>query len=228
MKKLLFFATLFAMTFLAKAQVPTEQSIAFNKKNPQGVVLVVSGYDINVVRDALQHRFEKTAALKGKKEKGGFYAYLNQQFADFSSKNLDIYTLVDANKKSGQATISILVSTGNENFISATNDAATFDRVKQFLAAFSTYLREYDINKKISEQNAVLSGLEKERKKMDSDIDKFRKQIADLQAQNLKREKEIESKTVEIERTKTKIQELTKMLQAAPVVPVEAAPAPQQ
>ncbi|MDR0811447.1 MAG: hypothetical protein LBN23_04130, partial [Paludibacter sp.] len=109
MKKLFIFATLFAMAFITKAQVPTERTIEFNKKNAQGVVLVVDGYDIKVVSDALQSRFEKTATLKGKKVKGGFYAYLSQQFLDFSPKNLDIYTLVenDGKKKNGQIAIQL-------------------------------------------------------------------------------------------------------------------------
>ena len=222
MKKLLLFATLFAMAFLANAQVPTEQTITFEKKAVQGVTVVVDGYTVDVVAEALKNRFEKTSSLKGKKGKSGYYNYLNQTFLDFSPKNLDIYTLVevDGKRKSGQVAVSILVSTGNQNFISSTNDAETFEKVKRFLTAFNAYLKEYDTNKKIAEQRVVLSGLEKDREKMSAEVDKWKKQINELEAQSLKREKELEAKNAEIEKANMRILELSRIMQS--IVPAVA------
>ena len=222
MKKLLLFATLFVIAFLAKAQVPTEQTITFEKKAVQGVTVVVDGYSVDVVKEALRNRFEKTSTLKGKQGKGGYYNYLNQTFYDFSSKNLDIYTLVDVDgkKKSGQIAISLLVSTGNQNFISSTNDAEVFEKVKLFLTAFNAYLKEYDTNKKITEQRVILTALEKDREKMTAEVDKWKKQINELEAQSLKREKELEAKNAEIEKANMRILELSRIMQS--IVPAVA------
>ena len=222
MKKLLLFATLFAMAFLANAQVPTEQTITFEKKAVQGVTVVVDGYNIDVVKEALKNRFEKTASLKGKQGKGGYYNYMSQAFYDFSPKNLDIYTLVevDGKKKSGQIAISLLVSTGNQNFISSTNDAEVFEKVKLFLTAFNAYLKEYDTNKKITEQRVILTALEKDREKMNAEVDKWKKQINELEAQSLKREKELEAKNAEIEKANMRIVELSRIMQS--IVPAVA------
>jgi len=216
MKKLFLFSTLFIFAFLANAQVPTEQTVTFEKKTVQGVSVVVDGYSVDVVKEALRNRFEKTSTLKGKQGKGSYYNYLNQTFLDFSPKNLDIYTLVevDGKKKSGQIAVSILVSTGNQNFISSTNDAEVFEKVKLFLTAFNAYLKEYDTNKKITEQRVILTALEKDREKMTSEVDKWKKQINELEAQSLKREKELEAKSAEVEKTNMKILELSKLMQA--------------
>ncbi|MDR0811708.1 MAG: hypothetical protein LBN23_05495, partial [Paludibacter sp.] len=117
-----------------------------------------------------------------------------------------------------------LVSTGNENFVSPVNDAEIFDKMKSFLTTFSAYLREYDLNLKIAEQKGILNNLDKEHGKMVSDIEKWRKQIADLQASTAKREKEIDTKKAEIEQVKAKIQDLSNSLQTAAPVQVDSAP----
>jgi hypothetical protein len=216
MKKISFIITLMLSVWAAKAQAPVESSVVFNKTSVPGVSLLLNGYSTEVIQEAIQYRFEKTAIppLKGSKAKGCYRAYVNQQFPEFSTMNLTIYVMVEqyGKKKGDQALLSIVVSKGNSNYASTTSDPDIINKVKAFLQSFNRYIFEYDTNLKINEQNALYNSLQKDVEKAGSDIDKMRKEILDIESKILKKEKEIDEKNIEAGNAKAKIDELNSKL----------------
>jgi len=186
MKKVLFFIFLLA-GFAAYAQTAQSVNVDFNKKSVPCVSISVAGYDIKFVTEALQYRFEKVGGLKGSNLKG-FRMYAAQRFAEFGSLNYDTYTLVaKGSKKEKNLIINLLVSTGNENFVSQESDPDLTQRMKDFLNNFVPYLKEYEKMKNISQLNATIADLEKTNKALNSDLDK-------LQKERVKLDKKIEDK----------------------------------
>jgi valyl-tRNA synthetase len=184
------------------AQSPQEEAIMFDKSTVPGVSLLITSYPIETIKAALQNRFEKTVALKGTNVKG-FRAYLSQPFTEFGTLNYDIYTHVvqEGNKKNNQVSVKILVSKGNNNFASSATDAELIESVKRFLTAFVPYLKEFDLNQKISE-------LEKTNVKLSSELEKLKSEKSSIEQKIGDKEKSIQTHTEEITKFKEQLNTL--------------------
>lgn len=213
MKKLVLFLLGLSLSASVIAQTSQEQAIEYDKRTVQGVSIMVPSYSVDLVKAALQQRLEKGATLKGSNSKG-WRIYLAQQFSEIGSMNFDIYTQVTTvGKKNTQSTIIyFLVSKGNENFVTSTTDPEIIENVKKFLNGFVTYLREYDINQKILEQNNLISKLQKEQSNMEADRDKMKSQIVDLEKKVSAKETDINNKANEIQKAKDLLNSLQSSL----------------
>ncbi|MDR1878714.1 MAG: hypothetical protein LBQ64_04030 [Bacteroidales bacterium] len=183
------------------SQTAKDEMVLFDKTNVLGASISCD-YDATLTSKALQNRFEQDMKLKGTNLKG-FRYYQSQSFPEFGSLNYDIYTQVKVTgKKSEQKTvIYLLISKGNENFCTPTDDPALFEKMKTFLTNFMPYLREYDIDKKIQDQTKRIEKLEKENNALILARDKLKKQLED-------KEKAIAAKADELAKIKTSLEEL--------------------
>jgi len=208
MKKLVF-VILIALGFTAYAQTPQSISIDFNKKNVPGVSMIIADYDIKVVQNALQYRFEKVAGLKGSSFKG-FRMYAAQNFPYFGRLNYDIYTIVNkGTKKNPAVTVNLMVSKGNENFVSQQDEPEITQKMKDFLTEFATSdIKEYVKVQNIDNLNNTIKKLEKERNSLVSSKDKLKKDIAKLESQLKDKEKELHIKENEIQKAKAELEGL--------------------
>ena len=208
MKKIL--VALAVMTFCAGvyAQTAVETGVEFDKKKVNSVAITYNDFGVDLVKGALQARMEKVAALKGSNAKG-WRAYLAQPFPEIGNMNFDIYTMVtEVGKKKDKATVVyMLVSKGNENFISSSTDPEIIENVKNFLSNFTAYVREYSIQLKIKEQEGVGEKLKKEYDSMTSDRDKMKSQIKDLEKKISAKEDDMQKKQEEIKKAEEVLQE---------------------
>ena len=193
MKKILLFVLLLP-GFVLFAQSAQSVSIDYNKTRVPGVSIVIAGYSADFVQSALTYRLEKVAGLKGTNSKG-FRLYQAQNFHDFGTSKYDIYTYVNSGSKKTQAvTLNLMVSKGNENFVSPTDDPELTQKMKEFLTEFNNYIKEYDKIQKIDKISASISKLEKTRDSQISDRDKLKKSF-DTLASKLKAKEDELSKT---------------------------------
>lgn len=179
MKKIVFFIVASLVVSTSIAQTAKDGIIQFDKANSySGVTLEVPGYDIKTIQGALQSRFETTAGLKGSNS-GQFRAYLSQNFPDFGSQNYDIYMqVIETGKKKDKKTmINLLVSKGNNNFVTPASDPDIIANMKTFLNNFMSYLKDYDTGLKISELQKNIATLEKSQKSLNADKEKLQKQM---------------------------------------------------
>ncbi|MCL2247141.1 MAG: hypothetical protein FWC10_08555 [Lentimicrobiaceae bacterium] len=174
MKKIVFFI-LMLFAFAAHAQTAQSTQIEVNKVKVHGVSVTLAGYEVDYVQNALQFRFEKVAGLKGSNSKG-FRLYAAQMFHEFGPLKYDIYTSIDKGTKQAQfVTINLLVSKGNENFVSPVDDPDVTQKMKDFLTYFANdYIKEYEKSQKIDELTKAISQLEKEFSSLKSEIEKLK------------------------------------------------------
>ncbi len=213
MKHLLMLMAGIAISCSVMAQTAQETTVEFNKKNVQGVCITFSDYSQSIVSEALTNRLEKDAALKGSNVKG-WRAYLAQKFLELGDKNFDIYTNVVTmgKKKDVQVVVYLLVSTGNENFVTSANEREVIENAKNFLNNFASYVRVHDINVKIANQNDVIAKLKKEHESLNGDKEKMQNQIKDLEKKIVSKEEEISNKEKEIQKAEEALKEIEKSL----------------
>jgi hypothetical protein len=200
MKKIAILILLSMFCVLSWAQVAHNSMIEYNKTKVPGVVISLTTYDLETVKAALKARLERVAGLKGTSSKG-FTLYADQVFFDFGSKKFDIYTKIDAGSKKDQdVIISLMVSTGNENFVSMTDNPELNQKMLDFLTDFvANSLKDYEATKNINEQTAALEKMEKEHKTLVADRDKLK---LDLE----KTEKALTTKEEEIAKIKRSLE----------------------
>ena len=209
MKKSLILILGIALSMTVMAQTAQETTVEFNKKHVQGVCVSFKDYSQDIVKGALTNRLEKDAALKVSNVKG-WRAYLSQQFMELGTKNFDIYTNVVTigKKKDQQVVVYLLVSTGNENFVTSASEKDVIDNAKNFLNNFVAYVRTHDINVKIDNQNELIAKLKKEYESLTADKEKMQNQIKDLEKKIISKEDEISKKDNEIKKAEAALSEM--------------------
>ena len=209
MKKVLFLFLAFC-GFTAFAQTAQSVNIDFNKTQVPGARIIIAGYEADFVQNALTYRLEKVGGLKGSSSKG-FRLYAAQNFPYFGkTTKYDVYTLIEkGSKNSTVVTLSILVSTGNENFVSPTDDPELTQKILDFLTDFrDNYLKEYEKIVRIDKLTALSNTLEKEISTLTRDGEKLRKDIEVLQYKLKENEKNLAGKESDYAKTKSELESL--------------------
>jgi hypothetical protein len=205
MKKIFFFVLMLA-GFAAYAQTVQSTQVELNKAMVPGVSIAIAGYEADFIQNALTHRLEKMAGLKGTNTKG-FRLYAAQNYPDFGNLSYSIYTLVDKGSKKDQfVTVYLMVSTGNDNFASQNGDPELTQKMKDFLTDFVPFLKEYDRLMKIDALTATINKLDKEINSLVSDRDKLKKDIDNLQSKLRDKEKDLSNKESEISKAKADLE----------------------
>ena len=178
MKKIALFILGTVISLASFGQTAQNSTIVYNKKNISGTTIVVSGYSLDVVNQALRSRLEIGGLRKPSSSKG-FTIYQSQPFVDFGTLNYTIYTQVLFSKKTNNITINLMVDKGNENFADLNNDPELVQKMLDFLTNFATtYLSEYDLNLKIKAQTAEVEKLNKEYNSLFSEVEKLKKELS--------------------------------------------------
>jgi hypothetical protein len=177
MKKVIFFILLGFISTALFAQTARNTMVSFNKEKVPGINIAVTNCDLATVQEALKERLERIGGLKGVNA-SGFRLYTDQIFPDFGSVKYDIYLKADANKKTNDVVITLMVSSGNSNFVSQESNPELNQKMIDLLTQFANrYLVEFSANKKFNAQSAELGKLEKEYTKLVSERDKLSKSL---------------------------------------------------
>ncbi len=215
MKKLTLLFALIGMFFLANAQNVKESTISFNKTQVSGYLANINGYSMDVVDLALRTRLEKDLNLKGSKE-GNFRAYINQPCSVFGPDKYDIYYKVSefGKKKNKTTQVNFIISSGNMNTITSSNNPNVAYRVKAFLNDFLASVPSFAISQEIDALEAELAKLKKEKASLDNEVAKENKNIEKSNKQIDKINKKIEKSNKKIEKTGEKINKKVKEIDA--------------
>lgn len=203
MKKIIVFILLGMFYTFSYAQTAQNTMVEFNKATVPAVNISIANYDVETVRDALKARLERMGGLKGSSSKG-FTLYADQVFVNFDpAKKFDIYTKIDAgSKKDNHVLITLMVSLGNENFISVTENPELNQKMLDFLTDFvANSLKDFDVVKKTTDLTAALDKMEKEHKTLVSERDKLKTDLEN-------KEKAVAAKAEDIAKTKQALEAL--------------------
>lgn len=121
------------------------------------------------------------------KESKGFMVYKGVNLASLAKEPLDIYIAVErkSRKEKEVSVITMLLSRGEDNFITQGADAGIIDNARSFLNGFTNYIDTYYLEQQISEMEETRIAYEKKTAGLASDAE-------DLQKKKKKIEKDIE------------------------------------
>lgn len=192
--------------FAAYSQTAQSTQVDFNKSKVPGVSIAIPGYDVAFIQNALIQRLERDAGLKGSNSKG-FRVYSSQNYPFFGTLNFDIYTSVrKLSKKDSFTTVFLLVSKGNDNFISQHVDNDITEKMKDFLNNFTLFLKDFERIQNMDKLLQNISNLEKEHSTLVKDRDKLQKEFSSIEKKFKDKEKEVNAKAGEIEKAKAALE----------------------
>lgn len=199
MKKLFAFLTFIFVFSSLSAQKVNETVTLFGKDQLTGFTTNIAQATPEIVEQALANKMEKDFLLKGSKKKG-YYVYLNQPCPAFGDARYDLYfTTTEVGKKKNKSTqVTLVVSTGNQNCVTFSNDPRTARNIVSFLESLSDDVEIYKRTLRINELRESIEILEKDQASLEKDQvklkDKINKTTEEMQANVA----QVEAKTAEI------------------------------
>jgi hypothetical protein len=195
----------------------TPASITINKKIQPGLVLDLPN-DTEAAKGTILQKLketgyspETTGELFWKKNKvDGFYYFKGVQLPALDNQKLDMYFKVAEKSKSrkNESTISMLVSKGYDNFISAESDTATFAAATNFLNGFLSGTATYSLNQDIQQQEKTIQDAEKKLTGIKGDTEATMRKIESLQAELRNQQNDFAMQEKEVATQKAKLEEL--------------------
>ncbi|MCR4964353.1 MAG: hypothetical protein K6A41_01710 [Bacteroidales bacterium] len=223
MKKLLLFLAMVCLVSFASAQNVKESTVSFNKTQVSGYLANINGYTMDVVDLAMRTKLEKEFGLKSSKE-GSYRAYLNQPCSVFGPDSYDIYYQVSefGKKKNRTTQVSFVLSSGNMNTITSSNNPEIARRVKNFLNDFLSTVPNFAASQEVEALEAQLEKLNKEKASLDNEIAKNNKSIEKAHKQIEKINKNIDKSQKKIEKVDEKVAKKIKEIEEVQVKIKEA------
>lgn len=123
-----------------------------------------------------------------KKDKtDGFYVFTKVILPSVSTQTLDMYFKVVVKNKheKGNSTLYLMVSSGNENFVSPASDSVLWYSSQTFLNGFISQTSAFSLEQDIQAKESVLQILQNQL----SDLQKDEKELADKLADNQEKQK---------------------------------------
>jgi hypothetical protein len=192
----------------ARAQ-SSSTTIQYNEKMQPALVLELPNNTEDAVGTILLklkqtgYNPETQGALFWKKHKiDGFYVFSNVAMSSLSSLKLDMYFKVvqKNNEEKNNSTLYMLISKGNDNFVSPENDPALWDSTKVFLNSFVEKTTAYSLEQDITAQETSvkvaqdkLAGLQKDEKDLADKIKKYQDDLANNQGNQKNQQQDIEN-----------------------------------
>ncbi|MGZ8537411.1 MAG: hypothetical protein ACXWV9_04060, partial [Flavisolibacter sp.] len=165
-------------------------SVSYNKINKPALVLQMP-YDESISESFIVNNLKKTGydpetkgALFWKQNQvNGFYVFKDVRFEGLSNP-VDLYFKVErfGKKSKDESLIYLLISKGNEDFVSSTTDEETFYAAKRFLNGFVESSAVYKSDKDITDEEEVLKDADKEFSKLESDAKDIEKKLRELES----------------------------------------------
>jgi len=211
MKKILVLVA-FASAFCSlSAQKVSETVVLYGKEQIKGFTINIYDNSPDIVEGAIADKFETQYRLKGSKKKG-YHVYENQTCDAFGDARYDIYfTTAEVGKKKDKTTqVILVVSTGNLNCITFSNDPRSSRNIVAFLENLNKDIEAYKIKLRIEELRNNLNNLNKEQQSL-------LKEQTKLQEKRNVTDQEIKALTTQIDQTtnEEEKQSLQKKLQSA-------------
>jgi hypothetical protein len=166
--------SVFVVTVLqAQARV---SSVKFSKDGEKPSVTNDYIYSEKTVAKAIDDKFGKMG-YKGKDNKG-FTVYRGVNLPALSGGPYDLYFKVDRNGKRSDenATVYMLISKGNEQFISEADDNTLMNDAKTYLDSLTNDIAAYDLEQQISKEEDDLKKAEKKYENLMSNAENLQKQ----------------------------------------------------
>ena len=151
----------------------------------------------------------KKMGYKGKESKG-FTVYRSVVSPELGTQPHDLYFKVNkkSKKDNDNAVVSMLISSGNENFISDSSDVTTINNAKIFLDNLMPAVAAFDLQQQVTAQQEAVKKAERKYKNLQDDADDFQKRKKRIEQQIEDNQKDQKVQVVEIEKQKQVLEAL--------------------
>jgi len=217
MKKLLLIIPLLAFIFTYSQSTTT--NITFKKLSRQALLLELPNTEAEsqgtIIAKLKESGYnpETTGSLFWKKNtQDGFYIFKDIRLPSLGSEKLDLYFKVEKKKRSSSASnVYLLLSTGNENFVTPETDAGLWDNAQIFLNGFVDNAVAYKIVQEIKTQENKIKSLQskylllqKDQKDLEDRIVRYQKELEANKAKQIENQAEIENQVKILEAARQK------------------------
>ena len=201
MKKIFALLAFVSVLCSVSAQRVNETVTLFGKDQLNGFTINVDNAPANIVSDALADLFETQYAMKGSNKKG-FRVYESQACSAFGEARYDIYfTTTTVGKKNDQLTqVTLVVSNGNMNCVTFSNDPRTARNIVAFLENLPNDVEAYKTKMRIKQLEGELANLKKECESLTKNQGKINDNLKSTNDEIKRISEKIEQKTDEIQK----------------------------
>lgn len=204
MKKFLKTTVIFTfLAFAAKAQNAKEVLTRFNKQERPAFT---AEYPISkkMIDNTLKHKLAK-AGSGGRRYKG-FRMYEAVVLPELSSTKIDFYSKVKGNRS--MATVTILVSTGYDNFVSTASNSSISSNVQTMLNQLKDEAVALKAEQDLAAQQLALKKAEEKKKRSDEKAQKLAKKKAELDKKLAEENKTGSKASQQVETEKVRLENL--------------------
>jgi hypothetical protein len=204
------------LTVAASAQ-SISTGISYNKSTQPAIMLLLP-YSESIAEGTILQNLKENGydpETKGKafwkqNKVNGFYTFKGVVLKEMNKQPLDLYFRVDPKGKKGaeSATIYLLVSKGNEQFITPETDSEMHSAAKKFMNKFLDQSAAFKLQKDIEAQHEEVTEAEKKLVKMQDTEKDLLKKLAQLQEDVRLNKLQQENQLKVIETEKNKLAEL--------------------
>ncbi|MFL5811394.1 MAG: hypothetical protein ACJ749_17860 [Flavisolibacter sp.] len=210
--KTIIILTFFLLAGKAALTQSAAVTVSYNKSDQPALKLELP-YDESVSEDFIVYNLKKTgydAETKGKffwkqSKMNGYYIFKEVKFQGIKQP-VDLYFKVDGvgRKSKDESVIYLLVSTGNDNFVSSGYDENLYSSAQKFLDGFVEKSAAYKLELDVKAQEEVIKDEEKKYSKLDDTEKELNKKLKQLEEdlKDNKKDKEQEEKKLDSEKKK--------------------------
>jgi hypothetical protein len=204
MKKLFALAATAFLYTVSIAQ-PYTTMVDYQKVSRQAVIADMP-FPEKTVTKALDDNLGKMG-YNGKDSKG-FTVYKGVHLAALGEATYDLYFMIDkkSKKEKENSTITMMISSGYDKFITEADDKTLFTNMKAYLTDMRDMVAAYDLELQITDQEATVKSSEKKANDLEEDA-------TDLQKKKKKIEGQIEDNTKAQAAQKTEIEKQHQILE---------------
>jgi hypothetical protein len=212
MRKLFFAISISLLTVCASAQ-SSPTIVKYNKTSKPALMLLLP-YTEEIAEGAIVQKLkeigynpESKGSLFWKKNTiDGYYIFKGVALRDLNGEVVDLYFKVDrkSKKEKEQSYIYMMVSKGDEQFISSETEPSIFSSSTRFLNGFTEYGASYKMDVDIQNQDETVQAAQKKYTRLRDDEADYVKKIADLESKlkNNREQQETQLKVIEAEKKK--------------------------
>lgn len=192
-------------------------SLTYKNELRPGLVLPLM-YKTDIAEQTILAKLKETGykpQMKGnifnkKNKQEGYYVFTGVVLPELQNQKLDLYFKVDPKEgdNSVNSSISLLVSKGYDNFVSAETDSATFGASERFLNSFVSQTADFQMNKQMDEQKQLLADTENKWQKVRTKQDETRSKITELEADLKNMQQEEQTLQQEVDKQRASLKEL--------------------
>jgi len=170
MRKIIYtLITLFIFTITVSAQA-RYVFIDFKDTKKPGVQNEFS-YSDKTISNAIDDKMTKMGYKS--KDLKDYTVYKSVLLPELGNQTYDLYFKVDrkSRKEKDNAVVTMLVSSGNENFISGSSDSRTMNNARNYLDNLLSTITAYDLQQQVNAQQDIVTKAEKKYKSLQNDAD---------------------------------------------------------